>query len=97
MFDSFAAGDRSAVNPNIRGGVYSVALKQRSNPKAYESLLSFARETKIPDEYQAAIKGLGNTRDPEIVQLLLKLVLTDEIKAQDVRIHPTKSPLLIFS
>jgi hypothetical protein len=81
-------GDRSAINPNIRSGVYAVALKPEYSRRAYESLLLFARETKIADEYQAAVRGLGNTRDPAIVQVLLELILTDEFKPQDVRMLP---------
>jgi hypothetical protein len=93
MFEAFAAGDRFAINPNIRNGVYAVELKQKHGTKGYDSLLSFARETKTADEYQDAIKGLGNTRDPAIMQSLLKLMLTDELKPQDVR-SPAESIFL---
>ena len=96
MFGSFATGDRSAINPNIRTGVYAAALKQEHSKKAYESLLSFARETKIADEYQAAVKGLGNTRDPAIIQTLLELILTDEFKPQDVRMRPPNEWFLLI-
>lgn len=88
MFDAFAAGDREAINPNIRNGVYAAALRQNDDSKAFDSLLSFARETKAADEYQDAMKGLGNTRDPVLMRRLLELILTDEMKPQDVSQGP---------
>lgn len=84
MFAAFAGGDRTAINPNIRNGVYATALNQKDGTSAYEALLSFARETKAADEYQDAVKGLGNTRDPALVQRLLEVLLTEEMKPQDV-------------
>lgn len=84
MFAAFASGDREAINPNIRRGVYAAALKHSDGTKAYSSLLAFARETKIADEYQSAVRGLGNTRDPALILSLLDLILTEEFKPQDV-------------
>lgn len=88
MFAAFAAGDRGAINPNIRNGVYAAALKSENSQKEYESLLSFSRETKAADEHQDALKGLGNTRDPALMKSLLKFLLTDETKPQDASQGP---------
>ena len=84
MFDSFAKDRRSAINPNIRNGVYAAPLKQKDSKEAYDQLLAFARETKVADEYQAAIKGLGNTRDSAVIQNILEMILADKFKPQDV-------------
>ena len=83
MFAAFCDGDTTAIHPNIRSPVFAVALTRRGRP-AYEKLLSYFRHAKNPDEMQAALEGMGNTNDPSCVQKVLNLILTDEIKTQDV-------------
>lgn len=46
MFEKFAAGDKKAIHPNIRGSVYAIVLQNggekevrpQSNTKAYNNL-----------------------------------------------------------
>lgn len=85
MFAAFTNGDRTAVHANLRKAVYATALKHQGK-EAYVALLSFFRRTRDPDESQTALLGLGNTRDPKCMQQMLDLLLTDEIKAQNVSI-----------
>ena len=84
MFAAFAAGDRLAIHPNIRTGVYAVALKQNDGKSSYEELLSFYQLVKNTDEARDTLIGLGNIRDPVCMQSLLDLMLSQDIKAQDV-------------
>ena len=92
MFASFIDGDTTTIHPNIRNAVYTIAL-QNQGRDAYQSLLSYFRTTKNTDEQAAALTGLGNTRDPKCIQEMLDLLLTDEVKAQDVRMHSVYSEI----
>jgi len=89
MFAAFADGDTTAIHPNVRNAVYAIALKYRGR-EAFQALLSHFRVAKSSEEIQAALIGLGSTQDPECMQEILDLMLTDEIKPQDVRhfFHP---------
>jgi propanediol dehydratase small subunit len=51
-------------------------------------LLSFAPEAEAADNYEDALKGLGNRRDPALMEISMDLILTDEIKTNDVRRTP---------
>ena len=85
MFSSFAAGKEDAIHPNIRQSVYSTALKQGGR-KEFDFLLHKYLEIKHQDEQDDALRGLGYTEDPECVQELLAMNLTDKIKKQSVPI-----------
>ena len=92
MFAAFANNDTTAIHPNIRNAVYAVALKHQGR-EAYQTLFSYFREARNPDETRDTLIGLGNTQDPKCMQEMLDLLLTDEIKSQDVRIHSMYSNL----
>ena len=89
MFSKFAAGDRSAINPNIRASVYAIALQHSSSQsekeKAYDVLLNEYRTASIADERNTALRALARVgTNTELIQRTLRLPLSDEVKAQDV-------------
>ncbi|MCJ1377275.1 Aminopeptidase 2 mitochondrial [Xylographa soralifera] len=82
MFKAFAAGDRKAIHPNIRGSVYAIAL-QNGGEKEYEVLLNEFRTAKDADEKNTALQRLGNAKSKALRTRTLALPLSDEVKAQD--------------
>ena len=89
MFSKFAAGDRSAINPNIRASVYAIALQysssQSEKEKAYDVLLNEYGTATIADERNTALRALSRVgSNTELIQRTIKLPLSDEVKAQDV-------------
>jgi aminopeptidase 2 len=86
MFGAFQNGDDSAIHPNIRNAVFAMVLKQNNGKEkeAYKVLLELSQNTKRPEEARDALIGLGNIRESAIMQSLLELLLTDDIKVQDV-------------
>ena len=89
MFSQFAAGDRSAINPNIRASVYAIVLQklpsQGEKKKAYDVLLDEYRTASIADERNTALRALARVgSNPELIQRTLTLPLSDDVKAQDV-------------
>ena len=89
MFSNFVAGDRSAINPNIRASVFAIALQKSSSQgekaKAYDALLNEYRTVSIADERNTALGALARVgSNVELIQRTLALPLSDDVKAQDV-------------
>lgn len=83
MFDKFVKGDRSAIHPNLRGGVYAVAL-QNGGEAEYDAILKEYRTAKNSDERNTALRSIGRAKKPELIQRTLTLPLSKEVKEQDL-------------
>lgn len=83
MFEKFIAGDRSAIHPNIRGGVYSVVL-QYGGEKEYDAILKEYETAKNADERNVALRSLGRASDPALIQRSLAYALSKQVKDQDL-------------
>ncbi|KAJ5759109.1 hypothetical protein N7520_006265 [Penicillium odoratum] len=83
MFARFAAGDHSAVHPNIRGSVFTLALKN-GGVKEYEVVLDRFRHAPTSDERNTALRSLGASEDPALIQRTLDLASSNEVKNQDI-------------
>lgn len=95
MFARFAAGDLSAIHPNLRGSVFSIALKHGGDAE-YTVVLDRFRNAPTSDEKTTALRCLGAAEDPALIQRTLRLAASsDEVKNQDIymplgglRAHP---------
>lgn len=94
MFSKYTAGDRSAVHPNIRGGVFGIVL-QNGGEAEYDAILNEYHTAKQSDERNTALRSLGRARDPKLVQRTIDLALGDDVRTQDIfmpisglRTHP---------
>ncbi|KAJ5721327.1 uncharacterized protein N7483_009261 [Penicillium malachiteum] len=83
MFARFAAGDVSAIHPNIRGSVFTIVLKH-GGLKEYEVVLDRFRHAPTSDEKTTALRCLGAAEDPALIQRTLGLAMCDEVKNQDI-------------
>ncbi|KAF9883397.1 Aminopeptidase 2 mitochondrial [Aspergillus nanangensis] len=83
MFERFAAGDSTAIHPNIRGSVFSIVLKN-GGPKEYNVVLDRFRNAPTSDEKTTALRCLGAAEDPALIQQTLGLATGDEVKNQDI-------------
>ncbi|GIJ82175.1 aminopeptidase 2 mitochondrial [Aspergillus pseudoviridinutans] len=83
MFQRFAAGDLSAIHPNIRGSVFSIVLKN-GGEKEYNVVLDRFRTAPTSDEKTTALRCLGTAEDPALIQRTLDLASSDEVKNQDI-------------
>ncbi|RLL93184.1 hypothetical protein CFD26_101786 [Aspergillus turcosus] len=83
MFQRFAAGDLSAIHPNIRGSVFSIVLKH-GGEKEYNVVLDRFRTAPTSDEKTTALRCLGSAEDPALIQRTLDLASSDEVKNQDI-------------
>ncbi|OTB08749.1 hypothetical protein M426DRAFT_316768 [Hypoxylon sp. CI-4A] len=82
-FNKYMAGDKSAIHPNIRGSVFSMALKH-GGKEEYDKVLDFYRKSTNSDERNTALRCIGRAKDPSLIKQTLDLVLSGEIKSQDI-------------
>ncbi|KAH8905451.1 hypothetical protein BR93DRAFT_929714 [Coniochaeta sp. PMI_546] len=83
MFAKYMAGDKDAVHPNIRGSVFSMALKY-GGKEEYEQIVNFWRTSTNSDERNTALRCLGRAKDPELIQRTLSMLFSGEVKDQDI-------------
>ncbi|KAK7752709.1 Aminopeptidase 2 mitochondrial [Diatrype stigma] len=83
MFSKYMGGDKSAIHPNIRGSVFGMALKYGGSDE-YEKMINFYRTSTNPDERNTALRSLGRAKDPALIQRSLDLILSGEVKSQDL-------------
>lgn len=102
MFERFAAGDKSAIHPNIRGSVFAISLKYGGKDQ-YNTILDTYRNSKNSDERNTALRCLGRAKDSELIKQTLALPFGGEVKEQDVylpisalRTHPQGAEALFI-
>ncbi|KAK0632262.1 peptidase family M1-domain-containing protein [Immersiella caudata] len=83
MFTKYMAGDKSAIHPNIRGSVFSMALKY-GGTEEYDAILNFYHTSTNSDERNTALRSLGRAKDPELIKRTLSLLFSGEVKDQDI-------------
>jgi aminopeptidase 2 len=83
MFSRFAAGDLTAIHPNIRGSVFDIALRH-GGEKEYNVVLDRYRHAPTSSEKNTALRCLGSSQDPALVQKTLAMALSEEVKSQDI-------------
>jgi len=83
MFEKFAAGDKKAIHPNIRGSVYAIVLAN-GGVREYDILLDAYKSTTNSDERNTALRGLGQSTNPTCIQRSLDLALSSDVKEQDI-------------
>ncbi|TKA56352.1 hypothetical protein B0A49_12473 [Cryomyces minteri] len=83
MFEKFKNGDRSAIHPNLRAGVYAIVLSNGGEAE-YDAILNEYRTAKTSDERNTALRAIGRAKKPELIKRTLSLPLSDEVKGQDI-------------
>ena len=83
MFREFAAGNRKAIHPNIRGSVYAISL-ENGGTSEYDTILNEYRTASDADERNTALRSLGRVKGKESIERSLSLPLSDDVKGQDV-------------
>ncbi|KAI1189063.1 peptidase family M1-domain-containing protein [Nemania serpens] len=83
MFAKYKAGDKSAIHPNIRGSVFSIALKY-GKTEEYDAIMDIFRASTNTDERNTALRCIGRAKDPELIRRTLDFTLSNEVKSQDI-------------
>ncbi|KAF3929112.1 Laeverin [Dactylellina cionopaga] len=83
MFAKFAAGDKTAIHPNLRSSVYAICLK--NGGKEEWDVIRKAYDTGAnSDERNTALRALGRSKDPQCIKDTLALSLSEHVKEQDI-------------
>ncbi|KAL9083473.1 MAG: hypothetical protein Q9159_005768 [Coniocarpon cinnabarinum] len=83
MFERFSKGEKEAINPNIRGSVFSIVL-ENGGEKEYEVVLNVYKNGDTADERNTALRALGRAKEPKLIQRTLDLAMGNEVRSQDI-------------
>ncbi|KAK9475131.1 peptidase family M1-domain-containing protein [Dipodascopsis tothii] len=83
LFKRFAAGDKKALHPNLKASVFAIAL-QNGGEHEWQTILNTYLNPVNTDERNTALRQLGRTTDPVLMEKTLALILDGSVKAQDV-------------
>ena len=75
--------DESVIPGDLRTAVFSAAVRNGGD-KEYEKVLSVYRKPPTPQHKTASIRALTNAPTEELRKRTLDMILSDEVKTQDV-------------
>ncbi|KAJ5986253.1 hypothetical protein N7451_010618 [Penicillium sp. IBT 35674x] len=84
MFTRYCGGDRSAIHPDIRTAVFAAVLHTGSEAD-YNAVLDLYRTTNDGMERITALTTLGYARNPALIQRTIAMLLSDEMRLQDIQ------------
>lgn len=85
-FKKFVAGDKKAINPNLRGSIFNINAKL-GDEKVFDELYAIYTNPLSVEEKIAALRAFGRFENDAILDKVSGLLLkTDIIKAQDIYI-----------
>ncbi|KPM33936.1 Aminopeptidase 2, mitochondrial [Neonectria ditissima] len=83
MFEKFIGGDRDALQPNLRGSVFAVALVYGGEAE-YDAIVKEYQTAKQSSERNTALRSLGFAEDPKLIKRSLNYALSKDVKTQDL-------------
>lgn len=85
-FKKFVAGDKKAINPNLRSSIFNVNAKL-GDEKVFDQLYSIYTNPLSVEEKIAALRSFGRFEDDAVLDKVAGLLMkTDIVKAQDIYI-----------
>ena len=82
-FDLYVSGeDKSAINPSLRTGVFSIAIKERGE-SAFKAVQNEYLTTASIDGKEICLRSLGRVQTPELAQQVLSFIFSDKVAMQD--------------
>lgn len=83
MFSKYTAGDADAIHPNIRASVFAIAV-QHGGENEWNTVWDRYKNAPTADEKNTALRALGRSKRPELIQKTLSLLDDGEVKNQDL-------------
>lgn len=80
----FFENDKTAIPPSLRATIYGLAI-QNGGTKEFDAVTDEFRSTTTVDGREICLAALSQTRNPLLVDRLLKFIMSDEVKTQDWR------------
>ncbi|TKA51094.1 hypothetical protein B0A53_05880 [Rhodotorula sp. CCFEE 5036] len=83
-FDTFVeTGDEAGIPSDLKTSIYSASVRH-GGEKEYEKVLAVYRQPPTPAHKDSAIAGLCASRDPSLIERTLKMIMSDEVRSQDM-------------
>ena len=82
-FAAFAAGDDTAIHPDLRTTVFSTVLKN-GGVAEFDQLVALYKRAASADEKVAVLGALSSGATAELLTKALDFALSDEVRSQDV-------------
>lgn len=82
-FDSFLKGDKNAIHPSLRGGVYKIAIKY-GGEDAYKAVQKEFLTTTSIDGREIALASMGQVQTRELCDDYLKFAFGGNVAIQDL-------------
>ncbi|KAK9354746.1 peptidase family M1-domain-containing protein [Lipomyces doorenjongii] len=83
LFARFAAGDKKAIHPNLKASVFAIAL-QHGGEAEWDVIHQTYLNPINTDEKNTALRNIGRSKDPKLIQKTLDLILGGTVRPQDV-------------
>lgn len=80
----FNEGDKSAIPPNLRAGIFGTCVAN-GGVDEFDAILTEYRTTSAVDGREICLISLGKTGSAELIKRLLEFMVSDEVKTQDKR------------
>lgn len=85
-FEKFIAGDKKAINPNLRATTFNIIAKN-GNIDTFNKLFEIYSKPDSVEEKLAALRAFGRFEDDEVLDKVISLLLkSDVVKSQDIYI-----------
>ncbi|KAK9460627.1 peptidase family M1-domain-containing protein [Lipomyces oligophaga] len=89
QFAKYAAGDKTAIHPNLRRAVFSIVLSQEdlSDEEAksiFNTILGEILNPSSVDGKEIALSAIGRTKKPVLIERALSMLLSGEVAVQDL-------------
>ncbi|KAG0321007.1 Aminopeptidase 2 mitochondrial [Linnemannia gamsii] len=82
-FASYVGGDIKALNQNLQSAAFEIVV-MHGEEADFEKVLKCWRDATATDQKLGAIGALATVRHPALVQKLLKLAVSEEVRPQDI-------------
>ncbi|KAI5797320.1 peptidase family M1-domain-containing protein [Pyronema domesticum] len=81
-FEAYTNGDKKAIHPSLRLAVFRIVVAE-GGQAAYDAVLKEYLATTTVDGREICLASLGRAREPEVIQQVLDLIISDVVKIQD--------------
>ncbi|KAF9907526.1 Aminopeptidase 2 mitochondrial [Linnemannia zychae] len=82
-FASYVGGDSKALNQNLQSAAFEIVVLH-GEESDFEKVLKCWREATATDQKLGAIGALATVRHPALVQQLLQIAVSEEVRPQDI-------------
>jgi aminopeptidase 2 len=83
-FELFKNGDQTAINPNLKGSVFSIVLGSEGGEAEFDFVLNLYKTTTIPDQKLIALSSLASVENEALLNRLLEFGLSENVRPQDI-------------